>query len=413
MCKSINGVLSPEHGVNLTKNKGFTLIEALVSLALFAIAFSGLYFFFGMAQQANNNSEKRIYLNLMTNQIIETIHAEAFRADGDILSPFVTPASYNANLSDCSTYSAPDVRHTWCTELNAAIGPHKGVHADEVRTVEVVKDETNLIVNVTLVADGGIGDKNLIKTFLSRKIAAPRRSGLQEICFEKHALLLANTKAEKAKCDAGTIPSLQAKWWSNFSGGYGTMERVWNVSCPDYINLPGSGAGDPLTVYTVGESPEIRLFWHYYLKGKNTYLDEDGVAQTDTHGYTRYVSPYYWAMSNAGDHQLLSSEGGFSYTKWDATTAIYYGGVDFCTPGSTYYQGNIAGNDVDCPSDEEPSIFIKSCCPAEEIRNRWGTHDKCDYPLTDMYGGSMTEAPNWATQYMINKLWQGPPKRRP
>ena len=45
--------------VNSIKHNGFTIIEAIVSLALFAIAFSGLYLFFGMAQQANNNSEKK------------------------------------------------------------------------------------------------------------------------------------------------------------------------------------------------------------------------------------------------------------------------------------------------------------------------------------------------------------------
>ena len=47
--------------IKLNKNniQGFTLIEAIVSLALFAVAFSGLYLFFGMATVANNNSEKK------------------------------------------------------------------------------------------------------------------------------------------------------------------------------------------------------------------------------------------------------------------------------------------------------------------------------------------------------------------
>ena len=232
----------------LQKSKGFTLIEALVSLALFAIAFSGLYFFFGMAQQANNNSEKRIYLNLMTNQIIETIHAEAFRADGDILSPFVTPASYNANLSDCSTYSAPDVRHTWCTELNAAIGPHKGVHADEVRTVEVVKDETNLIVNVTLVADGGIGDKNLIKTFLSRKIVPPRVDPPSVACIDRHNTQVSFMKAWRDKCEGPGYGNLDTKLYRIRYWGGVKEETYWRSSCskfggqPYYRGLP-SGVG--------------------------------------------------------------------------------------------------------------------------------------------------------------------------
>ena len=152
----------------LIKSKGFTLIEALVSLALFAIAFSGLYLFFGMAQQANNNSEKKMYLNLMANQILETITAETARSDTDALNPFKTPAAYNADLSDCATYTAPDVRQTWCSELNASVGPHKGVHADEVRTIEVAKDGDDLIVDVALtVDDDGSGSSNLVKAYFT------------------------------------------------------------------------------------------------------------------------------------------------------------------------------------------------------------------------------------------------------
>jgi len=210
------------------KSQGFTIIEAIVSMALFAIAFSGLYFFFGMAQQANNNSEKRMYLNLMGNQILETIHAEAFRGDADVANPFVTPTSYTANLSDCSTYTAPDIRHTWCTELDASIGPHKGVHADELRTVEVIKDETNLIVNVTLVADGGTGSNNLIKTFLSRKIAPPRRAGPSEACVERHNNVVAYIKSEGEACHAGTATSIMT---SKLHNGI-PPRRYFEISCP-------------------------------------------------------------------------------------------------------------------------------------------------------------------------------------
>ena len=297
----------------LQKSKGFTLIEAIVSLALFAIAFSGLYFFFGMAQQANNNSEKRMHLNLMANHILETIHAEAFRADADVANPFVTPASYTANLSDCSIYTAPDVRHTWCTELNASVGPHKGVHADEIRTVEVVKDETYLIANVSLVVDAGIGDKNLIKTFLSRKIAAPRRSTAPEACTERHNTLVAKIKSDKAKCDAGTVPFISVA-----GGGY-----EWKVSCPDYITLPDSTLPYGLVVkgvMTTYVGRDVRPYIHqlyqlhlYY----NLLKPSEGSVIYD---------PYYWS----------TGKGSRGYS--DISNSINEG-----NPGSIAIQGMTCG----------------------------------------------------------------------
>ena len=153
-----------------TQVQGFTLIEALVSLSIFGIAFSGLYLFFGMATVANNNTEKRMYLNLMSNHIIESIAAESTRSNSDVLNPFVTPTSYSGSLNICSIYVAPDIRKTWCDTLSDQVGPYKSLTAEEERTIEVVKDGANLIVNVILVVDGGSGDKKLVSTFYTRKI---------------------------------------------------------------------------------------------------------------------------------------------------------------------------------------------------------------------------------------------------
>ena len=157
--------------IKLNKNniQGFTLIEAIVSLALFAVAFSGLYLFFGMATVANNNTEKRMYLNLLSNHIIESIAAESTRTNADILNPFTTPTQYSANLADCSPFDATDIRRTWCNTLTSQVGPFKSLTGEE-RTIEVVRDGADLIVNVIFVVDGGSGDNKLVSTFFTRKI---------------------------------------------------------------------------------------------------------------------------------------------------------------------------------------------------------------------------------------------------
>jgi len=359
-------------GENLIKNKGFTLIEAIVSLALFAIAFSGLYFFFGMAQQANNNSEKRMHLNLMANHILETIHAEAFRDDADVANPFVTPASYTANLSDCSIYTAPDVRHTWCTELNASVGPHKGVHADEVRTVEVVKDEAYLIANVSLVVDAGIGDKNLIKTFLSRKIAAPRRTTPPEACVERHNEVVAHVKSEMAKCDAGTVPFITV---STTTTAAGVLE--YKLSCPDYI-MSGSAFEKQLPGL-LGKSIMDGSYRNY-------------LAMTF---FTNYVTEKYWRKGDASykfweGHTMYGPDYPFTSAGFGYGVAgnIWIAGaqetdLEFCEKDSIHGpEGTMYLPNVKCHGTYpmKPIVNVFSCCP--------GNDDK----ITDGHGSA-----DWST----------------
>ena len=345
--------------MNLIKSKGFTIIEAIVSLALFAIAFSGLYFFFGMAHQAYNNSEKRMHLNLMANHILETIHAEAFRDDADVANPFVTPASYTANLSDCSIYTAPDVRHTWCTELNASVGPHKGVHADEIRTVEVVKDETYLIANVSLVVDAGIGDKNLIKTFLSRKIAAPRRTTPPEACVERHNEVVAKIKSDKAKCDAGTVHFITT---SRMTEAYGLLE--YKLSCPDYTILKFGRLSS-----LVGQS---------ILSGTNApYLANSF--------YQEYVVEKYWTMGDASSRYWEEptmygpdypwTPSGFGY---GVGGSIWMAGpreTDFaiCEDKPGIYNAYLPNVKWNLPEPPPPIVNVFSCCPQEKIVSGWGS----------------------------------------
>mgnify|MGYP000164954743 FL=1 len=347
----------------LIKSKGFTLIEALVSLALFAIAFSGLYFFFGMAQQANNNSEKRMYLNLMTNQIIETIHAEAFRGDDDVANPFVTPASYNANLSDCSTYTAPDVRHTWCTELNASVGPHKGVHADEVRTVEVVKDETNLIVNVTLVADGGIGDKNLIKTFLSRKIAPPRRSTPPEACVERHNEVVAHVKSEMAKCDAGTVPFITV----STTTATGVLE--YKLSCPDYI-MSGSAFAETLpgllgkSIMDGSYRTYLAMTFFQWYVAEKVWIKGDPSSKY-WEGHTIYGPDYPWSPPGFG-----YGVGGNIWIAGPQETEDA-----FCEDKPGKYNAYLPNVKCHTTYPTKPIVNVFSCCPGKDdkITSGWGS----------------------------------------
>jgi prepilin-type N-terminal cleavage/methylation domain-containing protein len=345
--------------VNSIKHNGFTIIEAIVSLALFAIAFSGLYLFFGMAQQANNNSEKKMYLNLMANQIIETITAETFREDSDVANPFVTPASYNANLSDCTTFTAPDVRHTWCTELDAVIGPHKGVSADEVRTVEVIQDDTNLIVNVVLVSDSGLGENNLLRTVISRKIPPPRRSTPPIACLESHSTLLEYIKSEKKKCSEGTIPfiSVMAK--------HGEDLLEYKVSCPGYTFMDASGES---TFYVGGIGGDVlSATWDNYWR--NMWIAKHSEIFDRTLGNTVYGEGYPWGGTSMGSF-VVPGTGGI--------LGGYPSSDEHCidNPGpDNYYIPNLYCADGD---DRYKGLNILSCCPQDTDKKGDGTYKTCN-----------------------------------
>ena len=101
-------------------HRGFTLVEALVAMVIFALGFSGLYFLYGISQQIISDSEKRMYINLMGDRIIETIAAEGMRPVGDALNPFVSPSLYAGSLANCN-YNATDTRQAWCLDLNLSL----------------------------------------------------------------------------------------------------------------------------------------------------------------------------------------------------------------------------------------------------------------------------------------------------
>lgn len=134
---------------------GFTLVEALVAMAIFMIGFSGLYFFYNLSQHSVVDAEKRMYVNLMSDRIIQTIASEAQRPVTDPLNPFIYPSKYSGSLNNCSAYSAGDVRQAWCLDLNTNIGPFNPAGGLENRQVDVQNDGTGLIVNVTLITSSG------------------------------------------------------------------------------------------------------------------------------------------------------------------------------------------------------------------------------------------------------------------
>lgn len=148
----------------LMMQQGFTLVEALVAMAIFMLGFGGLYVFFALSQHSVMESERRMYLNLMGDRIVQTIAAEAQLSATDPLNPFVSPSLYAGSLNVCN-YDSKDVRQSWCQDLDTNVGPYNPLSGNEDRHVDVVNDGTGLIVDVALVISDG-----KISAYFTRKL---------------------------------------------------------------------------------------------------------------------------------------------------------------------------------------------------------------------------------------------------
>ena len=150
---------------------GFTLLEAIIAMMMFGISFAGLFLLFGIPQQTSINTQKKMFLNLMANRIIETIANEGTNTN-TTLNPFTNQTPYHGSLNDCSPYAitdSPNYKFHWCTDLNEQLGGFSDNPGEE-RTISVIKEGSDLLVDVVLVVDGGMDGQNLVQSYFSRRL---------------------------------------------------------------------------------------------------------------------------------------------------------------------------------------------------------------------------------------------------
>ena len=151
-------------------NKGFTMIEAIVAMVIFGIAFSGLYLVFGIAIKGANDARTIMHLNLIANQIVESISAETRRDPNDDLNPLKTPDIYNANLQNCASFDSSDIRNSSCTNLSEVVGGFQGTNSKQKRSVTVTKLSDHLFVDIHFVIGGDSKGNNTSQVVMARRI---------------------------------------------------------------------------------------------------------------------------------------------------------------------------------------------------------------------------------------------------
>lgn len=103
----------------ISQQQGFTLIEALISVAIMAIGFAGVYTLVGISDRILQNSIDKETLNFQANEIIETLHSDQSNL-----------AEYSGkSLSSCTSLKASKGKDTqlkrmkrWCERAKGEVG---------------------------------------------------------------------------------------------------------------------------------------------------------------------------------------------------------------------------------------------------------------------------------------------------
>ena len=99
----------------------------------------------------------------MADRIVQTIAARSRLPINDPLNPFFDYSIYSGDMKDCSS-AKPEIKE-WCDELDINVGKYDSVFNSGERLVDVEKVGSNIIINVSLVVDGGN-----VTAFYTRKL---------------------------------------------------------------------------------------------------------------------------------------------------------------------------------------------------------------------------------------------------
>ena len=133
--------------------QAFTLIEALVSVAIMAIGFAGVYGLVSTSNRVLSDSIDREKLNFQASEIIETLHAD----QANILE------YHNKDLSSCSGLKVKKGKDNqleklkrWCNKVHGEVGQKR---SQDKRRIRVEKKQVGqkyvYVVSIDLAGKDG------------------------------------------------------------------------------------------------------------------------------------------------------------------------------------------------------------------------------------------------------------------
>ena len=146
--------------------RGFTLIEVLVSIVIMMIGFVGVFGLVAVSDRTLQNSSDRAELNSLANDIIESVHS-----DQSNIAEYV-----NKKLGNCSSLSTSKGKteqlerlKRWCERMKGEAGETR---SKDIRVIRVTKKKVGTKeVNILTIELTSRDGKNTI--FTKRVFNAP------------------------------------------------------------------------------------------------------------------------------------------------------------------------------------------------------------------------------------------------
>ncbi len=156
----------------MTRNQqGFSMIEALVSVAIVAIGFAGVYALVGVSDRALRNSFDREQLNYQANEFIETLNSE-HASEVDIVQ------YHEKKLTQCDALSLKKVSATdeklgnkerlirLCKRIKETVGESGTGDRRRIRVVKKTPDSKDVyVVSVELSSKDGKNSVGVKRVF--------------------------------------------------------------------------------------------------------------------------------------------------------------------------------------------------------------------------------------------------------
>jgi len=149
--------------------QAFTLIEALVSVAIMAIGFAGVYALVSTSTIVLNNAIEREKLNFQAVEVMETLQSDQDQIEGYAHANLDNNNCDSLSLKDANKGNAEQLKkiQTWCKKMSGEIGRKNSTDRRKIR-VEKPKDGTKANV-VSIELSGRNGKTIYIKKVFNEK----------------------------------------------------------------------------------------------------------------------------------------------------------------------------------------------------------------------------------------------------
>lgn len=151
-------------GILIRDQQGFTLIESLVSVAILAIGFAGVFGLVGVSDRMLHNSMEREELDDQSNEILETLYSDTSNIE----------VYKDKDLSNCGAIKVAKGKdlqlkqmQRWCNRIKNEMGTQQGQDRRKIHVTKttIAGGRTVYVVAIELTSKDGTNSSWVKKVF--------------------------------------------------------------------------------------------------------------------------------------------------------------------------------------------------------------------------------------------------------